>query len=346
MLALALGLLIASQQNAQQAPPRRDTRTWYQAYADGKRAIDQRNWQAAVDSLEASKRAGAPKPGRKIPFYGDVVDDYIPDYYLGLAYVNLRQYAQAERAFAAVQASGLIGPRDPEYAQLQTQSTVAQNGLGQSSPSAPAAPGNLRVVPDGPQNAKANPVVGGGQVANQAQTPAQKPPAAQAQVPPPVQQAAVQPPPSALGSTQIPAGTPQAQVPSAVQRTVPAANPPPAARRPAGNAVVPPRSNAPYPVRPAPVDPAANEREAMRLYFSGQYADASDRLGLAGAAATPRTYFYAACSRTALAILGQGGPAAIDDAKSLLARAGDLQQLAGDRRYISPRVLQMLGVNP
>ena len=94
MLALLLSALIASQSAAQaQAPGRRpDTRTWYQAYADGKRAFDQKNWQAAVDSLEASKRAGAPKPGRKIPFYGDVYDDFLPDYYLGMAYVNLKQY--------------------------------------------------------------------------------------------------------------------------------------------------------------------------------------------------------------------------------------------------------------
>src|SRR3954467_2252796 len=111
MVALLLALFVATQ-SAGQAPARRnDTRTWYQAYADGKRAFDQKNWQAAIDSLEAAKRAGAPKPGRRIPFYGDVYDDYLPDYYLGMAYMNLRQFTRADQAFAAVRASGLIGPR-------------------------------------------------------------------------------------------------------------------------------------------------------------------------------------------------------------------------------------------
>ena len=95
-----------------------------------------------------------------------------------------------------------------------------------------------------------------------------------------------------------------------------------------------------------PFDPITNEREAIRLYLSGQYAEASNRLARAGAGATPRELFYLACSRTALAILGQGGTPAIDDAKSLVARAGSPDQFAADRRFISPRVLRMLGLNP
>ena len=70
------------------------------------------------------------------------------------------------------------------------------------------------------------------------------------------------------------------------------------------------------------------------------------RTSLVRFGATPRELFYLACSRTALAILGQGGTLAIDDAKSLVARAGSPDQFAADRRYISPRVLRMLGLNP
>ncbi|HEY7292178.1 MAG TPA: hypothetical protein VH583_20245, partial [Vicinamibacterales bacterium] len=92
---IVLAMVVALQSSAPpQAQQRADTRTWYEAYADGRRAFQQGNWQAAIDSLEASKRAaGAPKPGRRVPFYGDVFDDYIPDYYLGQAYLNLKQYA-------------------------------------------------------------------------------------------------------------------------------------------------------------------------------------------------------------------------------------------------------------
>jgi hypothetical protein len=325
MLALLLGALMVSQSAAQVPARRPDTRTWYQAYADGKRAFDQKNWQAAVDSLEASKRAGAPKPGRKIPFYGDVYDDFLPDYYLGVAYVNLKQYAQAERAFAAVRASGVIGPRDREYAQLETQAAAARDGLQKQ---------------DVAQNTPATPGTGAG-------APAATPPPA-AIVPPPVQQ---QPPANAAvlpGAQRQPATTdlPPAQVPVQVAR------PPAAAANAAANTKRPGTApqvqrQSPAGVDPAvPFDPITNEREAIRLYLSGQYADASNRLARAGAGATPRELFYLACSRTALAILGQGGTPAIDDAKSLVARAGSPDQFAADRRYISPRVLRMLGLNP
>jgi hypothetical protein len=334
MLAVLLGLVIASQ-NAAPAPPRADTRTWYQAYADGKRAFDQQNWQAAVDSFEASKRARAPKPGRKIPFYGDVYDDYLPDYYLGLAYVNLKQYAQAERAFAAVRASGVIGPRDREYAQLQSQENVARAALQTQTPA---------------QNAAATPAAGSGAGTPPANAIASNtPPPGTAPAPPAnltVQQqpAANQPTPGLAGSTQpnpLPVQTPPVQTSAKAPGIVP-----PGSGRSA--AALPPR-NVPVQTRPTlppPADPASNEREAIRLYFSGQYADAAARLAQEGNGASPRGYFYLACSRVALAILGQGGQSALDDARSMLGRAGNPQQFAQDRRYVSPRVLRLLGLNP
>src|SRR5215475_3153709 len=132
VLAMAIALLGSAPAQGQR---RADSRTWYQAYADGRRAFQQGNWQGAIDSLEASKRAGgAPRPGRRIPFYGDVYDDYIPDYYLGLAYFNLKQYAAADRALDAVRASGVIGPRDREYAQLDQQSKAAKVALQAANP--------------------------------------------------------------------------------------------------------------------------------------------------------------------------------------------------------------------
>lgn len=332
MLAVLLGLVIASQ-NTAPAPPRADTRTWYQAYADGKRAFDQQNWQAAVDSFEASKRARAPKPGRKIPFYGDVYDDYLPDYYLGLAYVNLKQYAQAERAFAAVRASGVIGQRDREYAQLQSQENVARAALQAQTPA---------------QNAAATPAAGSGAgtaPANASNTPATgTAPAAPTNLTVQQQPAASQPTSVLAGSP--PANLPPVQTPTAQTSAKAPGIVPPASGRTA--AALPPR-NVAVQTRPQlapPADPAANEREAIRLYFSGQYADAANRLAQEGNGASPRGYFYLACSRVALAILGQGGQSALDDARSLLGRAGNPQQFAEDRRYVSPRVLRLLGLNP
>ncbi len=116
------------QQTPQQTPARgRDSRTWYLAYTDGVKSVLAGYWQSAIDSLEASKRArGAPKPGRRVPFYGDVYNDYLPDYYLGTAYLNLKRFADADRAFESVRASGVIAPRDREYAQLDASAKTAK----------------------------------------------------------------------------------------------------------------------------------------------------------------------------------------------------------------------------
>ncbi len=331
MVALLLALFVATQ-SAGQAPARRnDTRTWYQAYADGKRAFDQKNWQAAIDSLEAAKRAGAPKPGRRIPFYGDVYDDYLPDYYLGMAYMNLRQFTRADQAFAAVRASGLIGPKDREYAEFQRQTAAATAGLretaavAQNNQASPA--GNTSPPPNNPP------------VANT--------PAAAVPNPPPV---AINTPPANVPTQQVPPSTQSAVPPANTGAALPGRQPPstiPAGaarggRNTTGNSTITP----PTPPTKGPVSPRAEE-DAIRAYLSGEYEQAAALLNSSVQApgATPRALFYLACSRTALAILGQGSSADVDGAKQLLARAGNPAQFAEDRRYVSPRVLKMLGLN-
>ncbi len=327
MLALLLAVLVAAQSAAQAPARRNDTRTWYQAYADGKRAIDQKNWQAAIDSLEASKRARAPKPGRRIPFYGDVYDDYLPDYYLGVAYLSLGQLTQAEQAFAAVRASGLITQRDREYAEFQRQTTAVAAGLREASTVAGnnAAPPVVNTVAPTPNNTPAA-------TPNPGPVAVNTPPAGAPvqQTPPPIQQAPpVATPPNtgtALPGQQRPSGV-LPPSPRVVQN-----NPTNSTIRPSGNVITSPRA----------------EADAIRAYLSGQYEQAAALLSgsVQGPGATPRAFFYLACSRTALAILGQGGSADVDDAKVLLARAGNPAQFAEDRRYVSPRVLRMLGLNP
>jgi hypothetical protein len=329
MVALLLALFVAAQ-SAGQAPARRnDTRTWYQAYADGKRAFDQKNWQAAIDSLEAAKRARAPKPGRRIPFYGDVYDDYLPDYYLGMAYLNLRQFMQADQAFAAVRASGLIGPKDREYAEFQRQTAAVTAGLRESATVA--------------QNNQAPPA------GNTPPPVANNPPAASTTP-------AAAPNPGPVAINTLPANLPTQQLP-ATQPTVPAGNAGGASSGRQPTSTVPPGparggrnsagSSTITPPIKGPVSPRAEE-DAIRAYLSGQYDQAAALLNTSvqGPGATPRAFFYLACSRTALAILGQGSSADVDGAKQLLARAGNPAQFAEDRRYVSPRVLRMLGLNP
>lgn len=325
--------LIVSLQSAAPAPQRRpDARTWYQAYSDGMRAFQQGNWQAAIDSLEAAKRAGAPKPGRRVPFYGDVYNDFMPDYYLGIAYVNLKKYAEADRAFEAVRASGVIGPKDREYQQFDAQAKVAKSQLVLAN-AAPAAAVPTAAAGNAPANAPntAAPTA--------SQTPAYQPPApVQQNVPLPTVQAPVaQPPP--VGTAAAAAGSARAREEARARDTARA------------NAAAPLASQGASPNRPnqgvmGRVIAPADEQAAIAAYLSGQYDQAATLLAGAesGFVATPRAIFYLACSRTALAILGQADAAALDRARALLARAGDPAQFAADQRYVSPRVLRMLGV--
>jgi len=60
-----------------------------------------------------------------VPFYGDVFDDYLPDYYLGIAYLNVKRFADADRSFELVRTSKLIGPRDKEFAQFDESAPIA-----------------------------------------------------------------------------------------------------------------------------------------------------------------------------------------------------------------------------
>jgi hypothetical protein len=328
VLALVLSLFIASPGSAAQNPPRRDTRAWYQAYSDGTRAFQQRRWQEAIDSFEAAKRAaGAPKPGRRVPSYGDNFVDFIPDYYLGVAYTNLNQYGPADRAFAAVRASGLIGPRDREYAEFQKLSGMASAQL--------KVPSTVAGIANPPAAGNA----GNTLAANQ---PADNPnPAIQQPIPPSNNaSAAVQQPPPQTNNPLANAG-----LPAPIGRGTPAAT--------AGNAGG--KAPAPRPISPTPQNrpiapgavAAANEQAAIGAYLSGQYDQVETLIGkdAAANAATPRAYFYLACSQTALAILGRADANAVNNARTTLSRAGDPAQFAADRRYISPRVLQMLGLN-
>jgi hypothetical protein len=334
MVTIALSILLVWQGASQSAPPRgADTRTWYQAYSDGKRAIQQGNWQAAVDSLEAAKRAGAPKPGRRIPFYGDVYDDFIPDYYLAVAYLNLKKYSEADRALNTVLTSGLIGPKDPEYRAFQTVVSSVRSQLG---PAQAAGPNSAPSTPTGGNtaaNATTTPLPPGSSL-NVSQT---------AIVPNVSQTAIVQPAPQAA----IPAGDPRGTGVRA-----PALTPPGAGGRQANAVANRPASQrlpnyANQGVAPQQA-PSVSERTAVGAYLSGQYGEAATILDglVSGAGASPRAYFFLACSRTALALVGQADAGTIKSAQAILSQAGDTTRFSAEKRYVSPRVLQLLGIKP
>ena len=306
LMAVLMIVLLAAPAAAGQAR-NADTRAWYQAYQDGVRQVQQRNWQAAITSLLAAKRAG-PAPGRRIPFYGDVFDDYLPDYYLGLSYMNTLQYTEAAAAFDAVQKAGLITAKDREFPELTRQTAAVRSELSK-------------------------------RLAAQAQTsPTQPPvsPAAPIRAPNTLPEAG-NPPSAQVASVDTKADTPAASliqssppIGQTAATAVPTKRPIPTRPTPAQN------------TQTAPATALASESAGMAAFFAGDYQRASNILAaLTVSGGTPRAEFYLACSRAALVLTGGADPATLSDARTRFSTVNATQFVA-DQRYISPRILQTL----
>ena len=310
LLALVMTMLVATSSTGGQAR-NADTRAWYQAYQDGVRQVQQRNWQAAITSLLAAKRSG-PAAGRRVPFYGDVFDDYLPDYYLGLAYMNTLQYTEAAAAFGAVQKTGLITAKDREYAELTRQTAAVSSALLKQV-NAQATPPS--VTPSGPaQTTNAPPPARNPQTTQAASTDTtanvNNPNSADTSAVTPVQSS----PPS--GQTAVTAAPKQRPIPT---RPTPTQN-----------------------TRTASATTLASESTGMAAFFAGDYQRASNILSaLIVNGGTPRAEFYLACSRAALVLTGGADPATLSDARTRFS-AVNAAQFAADQRYISPRILQTL----
>jgi hypothetical protein len=347
------------QQQAQQQQQQSDRRTWYQAYADAQRAIQAMDWQKALADLDAAARRGAPRPGRNVLFYGDVYRDYNPDYYRGIAYTNLNRFAEAATAFDRVSQAQLITARDPLYQEFTRQVTLARDGAQKqgTQPNAPTAVAANQPPPNATQTGVNNPNVNN--AANAPGVNAARPTA--------------NPPPS-----NVPLNAPPNAAPTAVAAN-PAANveqrPPAAAPDPKQDAVQPPSNQVRRPpqapqapqARPnaaprAPVTPppsataTLDDRRGVLQFFSGDYAAAATSLtalvaGLNASNASPasrreRAYFYLACAQAALVLTGGAPRSAITDARAQLTRANDTGQYGADKRLISPRIKQELGMRP
>jgi hypothetical protein len=321
VLLLVLMLPAATMAAAQQRSS--DTRTWYQAYQDGRRQVQQGNWQAGIASLLAAKRTG-PAPGRRIPFYGDVFDDYLPDYYLGIAYLNTGRYKESTDAFEAVRRAGLITAKDKEYTEFTRQSasatselakaTIAQgpppNSAVQTSPVQQSPP--VQRTPPVNQNAPSNAANVDGPGANPVPGAGQGVPTAGGVVttPPPIGK-----PPQTAQTTRLPT--------------------------PVTRPGTPPGSKSPNTPNPSPGG-LGSESAAMAAFFAGDYQRAANLLSaLAVSGATPRAEFYLACSRAALVLTGGADPSTLADARARFAQV-NVSQFAADQRYISPRVLEVL----
>lgn len=358
---VAAGVLGGYSASAQQAA----RRLWYQAYDDGLRAVEAGQWQDAIESLEQSTQ-GAPAPARRVLFYGDRVDAFNPDYYLGLAYLEVGRHQDANAAFDRVRQARLVQSGDRLYDAFVTQSTRAAFEVSLQSAEQRLAAGDV----DGARAAAAEaarlgtnparvqafnqqieqrataalaaqqpspgePAAGAaGTLAAEAITGAQGPPPS-----PPTAQAATAPLTTAA-ATAPPAASP------AAPRLSPAAIPPPASAEvgKADAVIVPPPPRATLDAMTA----ASGERAAVAAFLRGNYAVAEGvlRQVVAGQTLSPLAQFYYACSLAALVVTGERDASALLEARQALRRAGALDRFARDQRYISPRILAALEVEP
>jgi len=100
-LATALMLALGTQgrpPNVSNPATQGDLRLWFESYEIGVNEFKKQDWSAAIKDLEAARQKRS-QPGRAVITTGKSTVDYFPDYYLGIAYFNLKQYAQSNDAF-------------------------------------------------------------------------------------------------------------------------------------------------------------------------------------------------------------------------------------------------------
>lgn len=332
-----LCLLVCAQAYAQ-SPGRADTRTWYQAYQDGRRQVQRGEWQAAIASLQQAKRTG-PRPGRRIPFYGDVFDDFLPDYYLGLTYMNTQQYKDASAAFEAVRQAGLITAKDREYGDFTKQSARATSEVDKQ-PLAQVSPPTSAPTQTPAQTAS--------QTAARTIEPAQASNQPGIELPRPSSpfnptQSPIQGPAPQTSNTSSIGGAPNAPTGTS------GVEPPPTKAPPRARSQVTVDKGIIRNVRdttPPAVIRALRLESALRAFFVGDYRQAFTELSAPGAGdSDPRASFYLACSSAALVLTGgvSGDEAqrTLDSARGRFAQL-NAAEFAADERYVSPRVLQTL----
>ena len=331
---------------------------WYDAYEQGVREVQARNWQAAEAALLTARERGGPQ-GPRVLFTGDTYKPFIPDYYLGVVYLNTGRPREAEVAFNAVRTRRLIDQKDRLYdtfdrnarqatferATADAQTMVAArdfNGARKALADAGATRVNdpaVKKLLDAVEAAERTPVT----------------------VTPPVDP---NPTPSKdpfgyqPGKGVDPKGTPP---PDDSGRGSPGRASDPPANDPGdpydlggtgrgdsktpdkGGNVPPPGDTTP----PGGQDAITEQRwsDGVRAFLMGDYQGAVSALEAASTSptASPRVKLYLACANAALVLTGQADASLLVLAREQF-RSADPQRnlLSEDRRYISPRLLDRL----
>lgn len=80
---------------------------WYDHYRNAKEAMAASDWRAAEKELHEALRKRN-RPGLNVEEYGLKFVDYLPHYWLGVAYFNLGEFEKATQAFEAARLAGQI----------------------------------------------------------------------------------------------------------------------------------------------------------------------------------------------------------------------------------------------
>lgn len=332
-------------------------RPWYQAYDEGVRAVQQGDWQTAIAALEEARRTG-PAPGRRVLFQGDRVDVFNPDYYLGLAYNATKRFAEADAAFTRVSNDKLVVRGDRLFDELQKQASVATYERAMAEGARALSAGRLGdaekiatgVLGSAVSDGRASDLLQRIKDASQSKsgypvetTVAQQPPQPQPPVPDP--KADVPYP-----DTRPPVNQTATTLPETRPTTTPAI-PPGQGNNPLDRAKTPNgRAPGAMPTERIPSQPMNADTVALNgatAYYQGNYQDAIRILAPALQTRAPSRVaaFYLACAQAALVARGQADASTLDDARQAFATARG-SAIEPHLRYISPRVLQLLGDVP
>ena len=323
---------------------------WYDAYDQAVAAVQKRDWKTAEQRLNEARTAN-PKQGRNVLAYGDRYVTYLPDYYLGIVYLNTNRSRQAEEAFGRISAQKLIAANNPEYKAFDQQSRQATFDRAFGEAVGLVAKGDLAQASGPLEQARAT-RIDDGKVNNLSAEIARS---ASAKVAPPTTTPGpTTTAPLANAGSQVPPSTVQTQIPNSttgnstgapgnINPGVPKApdnatvvNPGVIARPPLAKIVPPVDKKLP------PPQVSAALRGGMLAFFNGNYRAAVQQLDVAarepGASARARAFL--ACAKAGLVLTGGADEAVLREARTDYQSAQAL--VASDRRFISPRVLAVL----
>jgi len=333
---------------------------WYDLYDEARQHVQRQEWGPAEQKLLEAKKSG-PAPGRNVLRYGMLRDDYFPDYYLGIVYLNTNRPKEAQTQFQLARTQK-INAQDREFQPISSFEARASQEITRLASATPAGPGGTTPASGG---GGTSPASGGGTPTGPAvPTPAQRFDDLLAQARESLRQknyvAARNSVTQAIAlnvdrgrADAVTREIQQAQTIDALESAIQNRDVSASRTALAELQKLAPNANrdAGYTARIDAIERTIrltdSERTAMRAFFAGNYPQTIAVLNEVAKAGplSPRGYFYRACGLAAVAIRGP-----VVDAKGLAQARREYaealkqrQAIADDRRYISPRILQALG---